>query len=153
MDTTRRAQLVMNVLQHAVAGDYDRTMQTMGKIAEATDRRQMYGVCRAFAEAGRQTLIHLYGHPSPEGLWAMVAPDPDDGCAQHPAHTFSLRFITAYANGDMPTCQALYLAAANASPENYGHSLTALIGDVAYLVRAAAQEPAADGEQPAQHPH
>ncbi|MEU6318066.1 hypothetical protein [Streptomyces sp. NPDC047009] len=153
MDTARRAQLVMDVLQHAVDGDYDRTTQAMGEIAAATDRRQMYGVCCAIADAGRQTLIRLYGHPSPEGLWALAAPDPADTCAQHPAHAFSLRFITAYANNNKPMCHALYLAAANASPEDFGHSLVALVGDVAHLARVALQELAADGEQPAQHPH
>ncbi|MGW1157803.1 hypothetical protein ACWD48_06155 [Streptomyces sp. NPDC002519] len=153
MNTTRRAQLVMDVLQHAVAGDYDRTMQAMGQITQDSTGEQMYSVCCAFAEAGRQNLVRLYGHPSPEGLWALAAPDPAGGCSQHPAHAFSLRFLTAYANNDQPTCQALYLAAAGASPEDFGHSMVALVGDVAHLARVALQELAADSEKPAQHPH
>ncbi|MFD5762252.1 hypothetical protein ACFWIZ_45730 [Streptomyces sp. NPDC127044] len=153
MDTPRRDQLVMNVLQNAVNHNHDRAMQVMGEIAAASTGRQMYGVCCAIAEAGRQTLVRLYGHPSPEGLWALTAPDPDNDCAQHPAHLFSLRFITAFANGDTPTCQALYLAAANASGEDYSHSLTALIGDVAHLARVALEELATEGEKSAQHPH
>ncbi|WP_330306266.1 MULTISPECIES: hypothetical protein [unclassified Streptomyces] len=152
MDTPRRAQLVMDVLQHAVNGDHDRTVQVMGEIAAASTGEQMYGVCCAFAEAARQTLVRLYGHPSPEGLWALAAPDPADG-PQHPAHAFSLRFITAYANGDMPTCQALYLAAASASADDFEHSVVALVGDVAHLACVALQELAADSEKPAQHPH
>jgi hypothetical protein len=153
MDTPRRDQLVMDVLQHAVNRNYQRAMQVMGEIAAASTRRQMYGVCCAIAEAGRQTLIRLYGHPSPEGLWALTASDPDNDCAQHPAHLFSLRFITSFANHDLLTCQALYLAAAKAGSEDYSHSLTALIGDVAHLARVALEELATEGEKHAQYPH
>ncbi|WP_324787154.1 hypothetical protein [Streptomyces sp. H51] len=152
MDTPRRAHLVMQVLQHAIDSDHDRAMRLTGEIAAASTGSKMYGVCCAFAEAARQTLISLYGHPSPEGLWALTAPDPADG-PQHPAHAFSVRFITAFANGDMPTCQALYLAMANATAEDYAHSVTALIGVAAHLARVAHEELAADAEKPAQHPH
>jgi hypothetical protein len=152
MDTTHRAQLVIDVLRHAVAGDHDEAMQLMAEIAQASDGQEMYGVCCALAEAARQTLVRLYGHPSPEGLWALVAPDPADG-PRHPAHTFALRFITAFANDDMPTCQALYVTAARAGGKDYAHSVTALVGVVAHLTRIAREEPAADGETPATHPH
>ncbi|MCT9003505.1 hypothetical protein [Streptomyces rhizosphaerihabitans] len=152
MDISRRGQLVMAVVQHTVNCNYDRAVQVLGEIAATSTRRQMYGACCALAEAGRQILVRLYGHASPEGLWALAAPDPDDDCAQHPAHLFSLRFIAAFANRDMPTCEALYLAAANASGEDYFHSLTALIGDVGHLARVALEELAADSEQPAPHP-
>ncbi|MFF4504861.1 hypothetical protein [Streptomyces sp. NPDC001401] len=152
MDTSRRAQLVMDVLQHAINRDFDEAMQVMDEIAAASNGLEMYGVCCAFADAARQTLVRLYGHPSPEFLWALAAPDPAHG-PQHPAHAFSLRFITAYANRDMPMCKALYLAAANANPEDYGHSVTALIGDVAHLARVALQELPAGGERPARHLH
>lgn len=153
METSRRGRLAMDVLQHAVNRNYARAMQVMDEIVTASTDRQMYGVCCAFAEAGRQILVRLYGHPSPEGLWALAAPDPDDKCAQHPAHLFSLRFITAFANRDMQTCRALYLAAANASADDYSHSLAALIGDVANLARVALEEMAGDSEVPAPHPH
>ncbi|MFF3378097.1 hypothetical protein ACFYXF_34740 [Streptomyces sp. NPDC002680] len=153
MDTLRRGQLAKDVLQYAVNRNYDRAMQVMDEIAAASTGRQMYGVCCIFAAVGRQSLVRLYGHPSPEGLWALAAPDPDDACAQHPAHLFSLRFITAFANRDMPTCQALYLAAASANAEDYSHSLAALIGDVAHLARVALEELARDGETPAPHPY
>lgn len=152
MSTTRRAQLVMDVLRHAVNGDHDGAMRLMAAIAQASDGQQMYGVCCALAEAARQTLVRLYGHPAPEALWALVAPDPADG-PRHPAHTFALRFITAFANGDMPSCQALYVAAVRASGEDYAHSVTALVGVVAHLTQVALEEPAADDESPANHPH
>ncbi|MGW2700856.1 hypothetical protein [Streptomyces sp. NPDC001340] len=151
MDTPRRAQLVIEMLQHAVNGNRDETMRVLGEIARACDGRQMYGVCCSVADAARQSLINLYGDPSIEGLWALAAPDPDEGC-QHPAHAFALRFVSAYANEDMETCSALYLAAYRASPTDYGHSVTALVGLTGYLARAALEELAADSETPTAHP-
>ncbi|MEU3342249.1 hypothetical protein [Streptomyces sp. NPDC006668] len=152
MDTFRRSQLVMEMLRHAANGNRDETMRVLVHIAQACDGQQMYNVCCGIADAARQSLIKLYGHPSPEGLWALAAPDPDEGC-QHPAHTFALRFVSSYSNGDMETCSALYLAAYRASPADYGHSVTALIGLAGYLARAAAEELAANRDQPASHPH
>ncbi|MGW1801683.1 hypothetical protein ACWCQN_38645 [Streptomyces sp. NPDC001984] len=152
MDTTRRAELVMDVVRHAITGDHDEAMRLMGEIAQASDGQQMYGVCCGLAEAGRQTLLRLYGHPSPEGLWALVAPDPADG-PRHPAHTFALQFITAFANGDMPTCQALYTTAARAGAEDYAHSVTAIVGYVARLAQIEQEELAAADETPAIHSH
>ncbi|MFD3455797.1 hypothetical protein ACFWVC_26915 [Streptomyces sp. NPDC058691] len=152
METTRRAQLVMDVLRHAAAADHDEAMRLMGEIAQASDGNQMYGVCCGLAEAGRQALVRMYGHPSREGLWALTAPDPADGL-RHPAHTFALRFITAFINGDLPTCQALYMTAARASAEDYAHSVTAIVGYVARLAQIALEEPAADVETAAAHPH
>ncbi|MFI5799094.1 hypothetical protein [Streptomyces sp. NPDC051677] len=152
MDSHRRAHLVMDVLQHAINRDVDQTTQVISEIAAASNSRQMYGVCCAFAEVADRSLVRLYGHPSPEGLWALTAPDPAEG-PQHPAHAFSLRFTTAYANRDLSTCEALYVAAALASPEDYSHSVIALLGDVARLARVAGEELAADSESLNQHPH
>ncbi|MET9412152.1 hypothetical protein ABZX90_41520 [Streptomyces sp. NPDC002935] len=90
--------------------------------------------------------------PSPQLLWALAAPDPAEG-PQHPARNFSLRFITAYVNGDLPTCQALHQAAASAGPQGYEHFLKALIAGVSHLTRVALEEQTANGETPAQHPY
>ncbi|MFK0106472.1 hypothetical protein [Streptomyces sp. NPDC091217] len=152
MDTFRRSQLVMEMLRHAVNGNHDETMRVLGDIVRACDGQQLYSVCCGIADAARQSLIKLFGHPSPEGLWALAAGDPDEGC-QHPAHTFALRFVAAYANGDKDTCSALYLAAYRASPADYGQSVTALIGLTGYLTRAAIEELAANDGSPAPHPH
>ncbi|MGW1626309.1 hypothetical protein [Streptomyces sp. NPDC002172] len=151
MDTFRRSQLVLEMLRHAADGNPHETMRVLGDIARACDGQQMYGVCCGIADAARQSLTNLFGHPSPEGLWAMAAGDPDEGC-QHPAHTFALRFVAAYVNGDKEICGALYLAAYRASPADFGHSVTALIGLAGYLARAAIEEVAANGERPAPYP-
>ncbi|MFE2578836.1 hypothetical protein [Streptomyces sp. NPDC059378] len=145
MDALRRTQLVMDVLRHAVNYDFVQATQVMNEIAAVSNVRQMFGVCCCFADAARQMLVRLYGHPSPECLWALAGPDPADG-PRRPAQVFAQQFIAVYANGDLPTCRALYLAAAQGSAHDYARSLAALIRDVAHLVRVATQEMAADAE-------
>ncbi|MER6926074.1 hypothetical protein ABT314_45440, partial [Streptomyces spiralis] len=81
-----------------------------------------------------------------------AAPDPAEG-PEHPAHTFAMRFVTAFANDDQDTCQALYLAAMRASAKDFAHSVTALVGITAHITRTAVEELAADSEKPSQHPH
>nr|WTB35223.1 hypothetical protein OG781_42340 [Streptomyces sp. NBC_00830] len=152
MNSSLRAQLVMDAIRRAVDCDFQIASNLMGEILRNSEGRQMYGVCCGLADAARQTLVRLYGQQGPETLWALAAPDPDDE-PLHPAHTFSLRFITAFANGDMETCKALYLAAADASADDYAHSVIALLGDVARLARRALLELAEGGEEPAPHPH
>lgn len=134
MKNEHRADMVITAVNRAVACDFEGAMTVMAEIADASDKQQMYGVCCALAEAGRQVLVRLYGNPGPETLWALAAPDPADG-PRHPAHTFSLRFLTAFINRDLPTCQALYMAASHASGEDFAHSVTSLLGDVARLGR------------------
>ncbi|MFD7769884.1 hypothetical protein [Streptomyces sp. NPDC059787] len=152
MNTSRRAELIMDVLHHAINRDYEQAMEALGEIALASTGQDMYGVCCGIADAARQALARMYDAPASEHLWALASPDPADG-PQHPAHAFSLRFIAAYLNGDMETCSALYLAAYRASNDDYSHSLIALISDAAHLARVAAQETAATPDKPTQHPH
>ncbi|MFE4424401.1 hypothetical protein [Streptomyces sp. NPDC056817] len=152
MDTPRRAELAMKVLNHAIVGDADEAMRLMGEIAANSDGKQMFGVCCGFANSAQQTLVQLFGQPAQESLWVLAAPDPAGGPTP-PAHTFALRFVTAWCNRDLPTCQALYIAATLASGEEYAHSVSALIGLTVHLARVAAEELAADSEKPAQHPH
>ncbi|MFB7329797.1 hypothetical protein [Streptomyces sp. NPDC056190] len=152
MDTTRRAELAMDVLNHAIVGDADEAMRLMGEIAANSTAQQTFGVCCGFANSAKQTLVQMFGQPTQEGLWVLAAPDPANGPV-HPAHTFALRFVTAWCNDDLPMCQALYIAATLASGKEYGHSVSALIGLTVHLTRAAAEELAADSETSAQHPH
>ncbi|REE61471.1 hypothetical protein BX257_4050 [Streptomyces sp. 3212.3] len=152
MQTRERAQHVMAAITSAVQGEHERASALMAHIAQRSTGNEMYGVCCAIAEAARKSLHHLYGHQHPNALWALAAPDPDDG-PEHPAHVFAKRFITAFLNEDQPTCQALYLAAAKASGEDYAHSVIALLGDAALLVRYATSQPHTDDEPSAAHPH
>ncbi|MDX2849263.1 hypothetical protein PV342_12490 [Streptomyces sp. PA03-3a] len=152
MDTSRRAELVMQAIRYAVDLGFSDASVRMAEIAAHSTGTQMYGVCCALAEAGRQSLIRVYGHPGPELLWALIAPDPADGAPRDPARTFSLQFISSFANGDLKTCEALYVAAAKSSADDYTHSLIALLGDVANLARIEREEPAASREAAPTHP-
>lgn len=152
MNPSLRAKLVMDAIHRAVDCDFQIASNLMGEILRGSNGQQMYGVCCGLADAARQTLIRLHGHQGPETMWALAPSDPADE-PLHPAHSFSLRFITASANGDMDTCKALYLAAANASADDYAHSVIALLGDVARLARRALLELTESGEGPAAHPH
>lgn len=152
MNSSLRAKLVMDAISRAVDCDFQVASNLMGEIFRNSTGQQIYGVCCGLADAARQTLVRLYGHQGPETMWALAPSDPDDE-PQHPAHAFSLRFITAFANSDMETCQALYLAASKASADDYAHSVIALLGDVARLARRALLELAEGGEEPAAHPH
>ncbi|WP_073947594.1 hypothetical protein [Streptomyces kebangsaanensis] len=152
MDTARRAELVMNVLNRAIAGDADEGARLLVEVAANSTGQQMFNVCCGFANVAEQVLVQLFGQPTQEGLWALAAPDPAGG-PTHPAHTFALRFVTAWLNGDLPTCQALYIAAIRASGKDYARSVCALVGLTAHLARAAAEDLAADREKPAPHPH
>jgi hypothetical protein len=149
METPSRTRLVQ---LRATNGDFSQVAPARSEIAAAAGGREMYGVCCGLAEAARQALIRLYGHPSPQLLWALAAPDPADG-PQCPARDLSLRFITASVSGDLPTCQALHRAAVSAGPQGYEHFLKALIAGVFHLTRVALDERTANGETPAQHPH
>ncbi|MET7495079.1 hypothetical protein [Streptomyces sp900116325] len=152
MNPSLRAKLVMDAIHRAVSCDFQIASNLMGEILRNSNGQQMYGVCCGLADAARQTLVRLHGHQGPETQWALASQEPDEE-PRHPAHTFSLRFITAFANGDMETCKALYLAAANATADDYAHSVIALLGDVARLARRALLELAEGGEGPAAHPH
>ncbi|WP_406515576.1 hypothetical protein OH809_24920 [Streptomyces sp. NBC_00873] len=152
MNSSLRAKLVMDAISRAIDCDFQVASNLMGEIFRNSTGQQIYGVCCGLADAARQTLVRLYGHQGPETMWALAAPDPDYE-PQHPAHAFSLRFITAFANGDMETCQALYLAASKASADDYAHSVIALLGDVARLARRALLQLAEGGEEPVADPH
>jgi hypothetical protein len=94
----------------------------------------MFGVCCALAEAARQQLVKIHS-PEPKAFWAALPPTPHGAC--YPAHLFSVRFLTAFANGDVDTCRALYGTALEASQDEYRLSIDALLMDVGRLARHA----------------
>ncbi|MFF3493764.1 hypothetical protein ACFYWS_20695 [Streptomyces sp. NPDC002795] len=152
MDHSQRAAATMQVLRHTVDRDADAAMDLMAEIFAFSDHTQMYGVCVGLAEAAHTALKNVYGQPGPETVWALAAPDPGSG-PQHPAHVFSLRFLAAYANGDTAMCRALFGTTLSAAPHDFQHSVIALLGDAARLVRWSLEERAAGQDEPAPHPH
>jgi hypothetical protein len=143
MDTGTASELVMEALAHAVAGDADEATVALMTLGQQGDGNLMYGVCCALASAGEHGLRTLYGDraPRPENgdMWVMQELAPC-ALAKDPPAAFAMRFVVAYANRDMPACLALYEAAFEASDEEYGDSIAALLADVAGILRLAREQ-------------
>lgn len=140
MTEEETAALVMQAIGYAIDGDGERATSVLDTIAESSDNNRMYGVCCAIAAAGAQVLRLLYGSqaPGPGDMWAFSELAP--GSLGDPAEAFATRFLVAYANGDTPTCLALYQAALKAGGIEYVDSVCALLANVAGLARLALAE-------------
>ena len=116
---------------------------TLNSVCEEADRPRMYGVCCALAEAGSHMLRKIYGDQAPktseDGMFVFQELQPG-ALADDPARTFSMRFLTAWANGDTGTTDALFSAATRASSEEYVDSVCALFADVVGITRLALDE-------------
>lgn len=139
MDQTQTGDLVFEALAHAVAGNADEAATTLMTIGQASDNSVMYGVCCAIASAGTHALGLVYGDQAPTpGTGMYVLEELKPGAMEaDPPKAFAVRFLTAYANGDTPTCLALFEAALHASDEQYVSSVCALLADVAGIYRLA----------------
>ena len=143
MDTDTASQLIYEALAHGVAGDRDGAIDKLNTVCEDADGPRMYGVCCALAEAGTHMLRKLYGDQAPktpdDGMFVFqeLAPGALD---DDPAKAFSMRFLTAWANGDTDTTGALFSAATRASNVQYIDSVCALFADVIGICRLAVDE-------------
>lgn len=143
MDTDTASQLVYEALAHGVAGDTEGAFDKLNSVCETADGPRMYGVCCGLAEAGAHMLRKLYGDQAPQspedGMFILqeLAPGAAD---KDPAKAFSVRFLTAWANGDRDTTDALFTAATRASDEQYVDSVCALFADVVGICRLALNE-------------
>lgn len=134
---TALTELIMDALASTIAGDAERAADKLTEVGSQCDSAEMYGVCCALAAAGRQALTKIYGpsfNQAGGDMFALqeLAPGETD-----PAEMFSMRFLIAYANGDTPTCMALYSAADKASDEDFVSSVSSLLINVAGLSRLA----------------
>ncbi|MFL1903128.1 hypothetical protein ACJWDR_29085 [Streptomyces tauricus] len=140
MSTEDASKLIFEALAHGIAGDGDTAINTLNSVCEEADGPRMYGVCCALAEAGSHMLRKVYGDQAPktseDGMFVFqeLQPGALDG---DPARTFSMRFLTAWANGDTDTTNALFTAATHASNEQYIDSVCALFADVIGITRLA----------------
>lgn len=135
MNIDETAELTMQVVGHAINGHSDQAAATLMLIGANSTDHEMYGVCCGFATLGVKALEQIYGKQH-AGDWGLTELEPGSLTA-HPAKTFSVRFLVAYANGDTDTCLALYLAALKADDHQYIESVTALVADVAGITRLA----------------
>jgi hypothetical protein len=127
-----RTALVLEALEHVVDGQMREAARVMGEIGDHSDVGEMFGVCCVLAEAARQQLVKIH-RPEPDAFWAAMPPTPHGEC--YPAHLFAVRFVCAFANGDVDTCRALYGTALEASQDEYRLSIDALLVDVGSLAR------------------
>lgn len=143
MDTDTASQLIFEALALGVAGDSDNAIDKLNSVCEDADGPRMYGVCCALAEAGAHMLRRVYGDKAPaspaDGMFVLQELEPG-AVGKDPAKAFSVRFLTAWANGDTDTTDALFTAATRASNEQYIDSVCALFADVIGITRLALDE-------------
>ncbi|MFI1562151.1 hypothetical protein ACH4ZX_03655 [Streptomyces sp. NPDC020490] len=140
MSTEEASKLIFEALAHGVAGDRDNAIGKLNSVCEDADGPRMYGVCCALAGAGAHMLRRIYGDKAPktpeEGMFVLQELQPG-AMGDDPAKAFSVRFLTAWANGDTDTTDALFTAATRASGEQYIGSVCALFADVIGITRLA----------------
>lgn len=143
MSTEDASKLIFEALAHGVAGDGDTAINKLNSVCENADGPRMYGVCCALAEAGSHMLRKVYGDQAPktseDGMFVFQELQPG-ALADDPPKAFSMRFLTAWANGDTDTTNALFTAATRASNEQYIDSVCALFADVIGITRLALDE-------------
>jgi hypothetical protein len=143
MSTEDASKLIFEALAHGVAGEGDTAIDKLNSVCEDADGPRMYGVCCALAEAGSHMLRKVYGDQAPktseDGMFVFQELQPG-ALADDPARTFAMRFLTAWANGDTDTTNALFTAATHASNEQYIDSVCALFADVIGITRLALDE-------------
>lgn len=144
MSTEDASQLVYEAIAHGVAGDGDTAFDKLNSVCEDADQPRMYGVCCALAEAGAHMLRRIYGDKAPktpdDGMFILQELEPG-AVGKDPAKAFSIRFLTAWANGDTDSTDALFTAATHASDEQYVDSVCALFADVIGITRLALDQP------------
>ncbi|MEU3203538.1 hypothetical protein ABZ702_06575 [Streptomyces cyaneofuscatus] len=139
MDQQQTGDLVFEALAHAVDGNAAEAATALMTIGQASNNSVMYGVCCAIASAGTRALGLIYGDqaPTPEtGMYVLQELKPG-AMEADPPKAFAVRFLTAYANGDKPTCMALFNAALHSDGDQYVDSVCALLADVAGIYRLA----------------
>ncbi|MEU5498464.1 hypothetical protein [Streptomyces griseofuscus] len=146
MDTEAAARHVYAALAAAMNGDADTAAEHIEAVATDGDINRVYGICCALGHAAHRSLQVLFGdqapHPERGDMWVLrqlepeLRPDRARSGEDNPAQVFSLRFITAYANGDTATDEALFEAAAYIGGEHLVRCVVQLVADTAGLCNA-----------------
>lgn len=143
MSTEDASQLVYDAIAYGVAGEHDTAISKLNTACENADGPRMYGICCGLAETGAHMLRRIYGDQAPknpaDGMFVLQELQPG-AISDDPAKAFSMRFLTAWANGDTDTTNALFTAATHASNEQYIDSVVALFVDVIGITRLALEQ-------------
>ncbi|MFE6186478.1 hypothetical protein ACFQ6U_18845 [Streptomyces sp. NPDC056465] len=130
MDHIARLVRVVEAVDAVVSSRPSKAVRLMEEISTFSSTEEMYGVCRLLAEMGRQLLVQIHD-PASGQPWEMKEPEPHGRC--HPAHVFSVRFITAYANDQDEQCKALFAVLLDAEPQEFTDGIMALLVDIGDL--------------------
>lgn len=120
---------VRRLLDHTVAGEGEQAAPYLDVIVEYGDAADLYGLCCAAGEVGRNAL---------RGVLPGVRLDPV--CDKH--RRFAARFLAAYTARDTPRTIALFKAVWQAGTEARMESVCALLAYVGALARRAYACPA-----------
>lgn len=125
----------MRLLCAAMDRDADEVARLLGEIADTYDASGMYGVCCALA----QSVLTLAWPEFKRGNGTlndgeMLAIQKIPGGRDDPHTLWAARFLAAYANGDMDTCDALFFGS---MPDEDAHAggVVALIAFAADIAR------------------
>ena len=143
MNTEETSQAIFEALAHGVAQDTEAAFSKLNAACETADGPRMYGICCALAETGAHMLRSIYGDQAPkspeDGMFVLHELRPGT-TRDDPEAMFAMRFLTAWANGDTDTTDALFTAATRASSEQYIGSVCALFADVVGIARLALEQ-------------
>lgn len=142
MNTSERISLIAKACAAAVTGAADVVVEAMFEIGRNSTVAEMFDVCCAIASVAKEAAVSLLGEVGPDKLWTLSATHLD-AAEDDPYAMFAMRFIVAYCNDDIPTCEALFLATLEA-PEGSDHpkSIMELLLRTSDLIRAASAQPA-----------
>ncbi|MFE4329694.1 hypothetical protein ACFRQM_09580 [Streptomyces sp. NPDC056831] len=127
--------LVEDLVRYAVYGDVDQAAHVLDRVAEHGDAADMYGLCVAVAESGRDALLAL--PTAPDLFLGDVLGLDADTARPDPHRLFAARFLTAYLHDDREITTALYCAAHTAGDPARTESVCALLAQVSGLHRRA----------------
>ncbi|WP_406501532.1 hypothetical protein OHA04_27340 [Streptomyces sp. NBC_01590] len=133
---TALVPLVDDLLHHLAAGDVDQAAHVLDQVAEHGDAADMYGLCVAVAESGRDALLAL--STAPDTLRGHFLGLDAEAARPDPHRLFAARFLTAYICDDREMTTALYSAAHTAGDPARTESVCALLAQVSGLHRRAA---------------
>lgn len=123
---TADSNQIFEALTHGVAGDNDTAWKLLRPIVRRSEQA-MYATFCTIAEAAAFDAIQQQGAGNFVLEVEDIATGADDSVdVLPPGVRFAAQFVTAWANRDQDTAEALYLAAYKSDPDELGIGLRAL---------------------------
>lgn len=129
MDDKDLTDQVAVMVMLSMVGDAQRAGDVLQVIADSRPTGDMYPVCCAVADIGREVMLRMVSGSIPDGaFWRLFTAEDT-----RPGPLFARRFITAWANEDTAMCLALYRARESTPGHEIADSVCALVIHVAAL--------------------